>query len=140
MWNRVVTLRIREQGQSTVKHRAAYAIGTLVVSVAAIRMASVPVRSAAMPEPQAHAGAPSARSITFTRDIAPILFQNCASCHHAGDIGSFPLLKYEDARKRAHQIAQVTGSRYMPPWHADSHGEFAGERKLTSQQIADIQA
>ena len=123
-----------------MKRPGAYALGTAILLIFAIRLAAVPARSAAMAEPQAHVPTAAARSVTFTRDIAPILFQNCASCHHAGDIGPFPLLEYEDARKRAHQIAAVTGSRYMPPWHAQSHGEFEGERKLSSKQIADIRA
>jgi mono/diheme cytochrome c family protein len=74
-------------------------------------------------------------ALTFTKDIAPILLQNCASCHRPGEIGPFPLLSYQDAKKRAAQLVAVTESRYMPPWHADSHGEFLDERKLSADQI-----
>lgn len=77
-------------------------------------------------------------SVTFTRDIAPIMLQNCTSCHRAGEIGPFALQEYKDAKKRALQLAQVTESRYMPPWHADSHGEFVDERRLTVEQIGLI--
>ena len=73
---------------------------------------------------------------TFAREIAPILYQNCASCHHAGGVGPFPLLSYEDVKKHARQIAAVTAAHYMPPWKAEAgYGEFEGERRLTREQI-----
>lgn len=73
---------------------------------------------------------------TFARDIAPIIYQNCAACHHAGGVGPFPLLSYEDVKKHARQIAAVTAARYMPPWKAeDGYGDFQDERRLTQAQI-----
>jgi mono/diheme cytochrome c family protein len=96
---------------------------------------------AKMPMPMKNAFAPRARGpVTYTKDIAPILYQNCASCHRTGEIGPFALMSYKDAKKRAAQLASVTESRFMPPWHADSHGEFQDERKLTPEQIATIKA
>ena len=64
----------------------------------------------------AHAKAFSETPPTFTKDIAPILFQNCAGCHRPGEVGPFPLLTYEDARKRAKQVSKLTGNHIMPPW------------------------
>ena len=76
---------------------------------------------------------------TFHKDIAPILFAYCATCHRPGQAGPFSLLTYEDARKRAAQIARVTQTRYMPPWlPAPGFGEFADERRLTDDQIETI--
>lgn len=76
---------------------------------------------------------------TFTEHVAPIIFQNCATCHRPGEIGPFPLLTYQDVRKRARQIAEVTASRFMPPWHAESgHVEFLHPRVLTEPQIATL--
>jgi len=76
-------------------------------------------------------------NVTFTEHVAPILFQNCARCHRPGEVAPFSLLNFQDARKRARQIAEVTQSRFMPPWHA-GHGyvEFSNERRLTDEQIA----
>ncbi len=73
---------------------------------------------------------------TFNKDIAPILYQNCSSCHRPGEVAPFALLTYQDAVKRAGQIATVTRSRYMPPWKAEP-GEihFRDERRLTESQI-----
>src|SRR3569832_580243 len=77
---------------------------------------------------------------TFARDIAPIIQSKCASCHHPGEVAPFSLLSYEDVSKHAKQIAIVTKSKFMPPWKADSHGEFADERRLTDEQINTINA
>ena len=76
---------------------------------------------------------------TFT-DVAPILFQHCAVCHHPGGSGPFSLLTYKDARKHAGQIALVTKSRFMPPWLPDpGYGHFASEQRLTDDEIRIIQ-
>jgi tetratricopeptide (TPR) repeat protein len=78
----------------------------------------------------------SAAGVTFSKDIAPILFQYCAPCHRPGEAGPFSLLSYEDARKHAEQIAIVTGRRYMPPWPPEpGYGDFAGAKRLTDEQI-----
>jgi Flp pilus assembly protein TadD len=75
-------------------------------------------------------------AVTFHKNIAPILLEYCAPCHRPGESGPFPLLTYEDARKRAAQIATVTRRRYMPPWLPEPGIEkFAGERRLTDSAI-----
>jgi mono/diheme cytochrome c family protein len=77
---------------------------------------------------------------TFNRDIAPILYANCSSCHRPGEVAPFPLLTYQDAAKRAALIAGAVQGRFMPPWKAEpGYGEFSGERRLTDAQIALIQ-
>ena len=76
---------------------------------------------------------------TFNKDIAPILYQNCAPCHRPGQVAPFSLLTYQDAVKRAGLIAAVTAKRYMPPWKAEpGYGHFADERRLSDAQIALI--
>jgi hypothetical protein len=76
---------------------------------------------------------------TFSEDIAPIVFTNCAPCHRPGEAGPFPLLTYDDVKKKAKTIAAVTQARYMPPWPADpSYSHFLRERVLTDEQITLI--
>ena len=75
------------------------------------------------------AGAP-----TFTHDVAPILYKHCAVCHHPGQVAPFALLTYADASRRARLIADVTTSRYMPPWKPVA-GHFQNERRLTVAEI-----
>lgn len=75
--------------------------------------------------------------ITFNREIAPIVFANCLVCHRDGEVAPFALATYEQVAKRAGQIAQVAGSRIMPPWlPAPGYGHFVGERRLSEKQIA----
>ena len=82
---------------------------------------------------------PAADKITFTETIAPIIYQNCVTCHRPGEAAPFALISYEDVKKRGALIATVTKSRYMPPWHAaHGYGEFADERRLTDAQITAI--
>ena len=48
--------------------------------------------------PAASAGTP-----TFTKDVAPILYKNCAGCHRPGEMGPMSLLTYEQARPWMHE-------------------------------------
>ena len=76
---------------------------------------------------------------TFSEQIAPILYQNCVTCHRPGEAAPFSLISYDDVKKRGALIARVTQTRYMPPWHAaHDYGQFAGERGLTDAQIGKI--
>lgn len=79
--------------------------------------------------------------LTYCRDIAPILYQNCAECHRPGEVAPFSLLTYQDAAKRAKWIAELVESRRMPPWKAEpGFGHFVGERRLSDRQVAMFQA
>ena len=74
-------------------------------------------------------------TITFNKDIAPIIFSHCSPCHHEGQSAPFNLLTYHDVEKRRKQIADVTESGYMPPWLPEGdYGEFANDRRLTSDE------
>jgi hypothetical protein len=76
---------------------------------------------------------------TFGKDIAPIIFNNCASCHRPNAVAPFSLLSYQDVKKRAKQIAYVTEKRIMPPWKADQGDyEFKDARRLTGEQVGMI--
>jgi hypothetical protein len=69
---------------------------------------------------------------TFTKDVAPIIYKNCASCHRPGDIGPMPLLTYSQTRPWAASIREKVSTGLMPPWHStDPHGTFSNDRRLT---------
>jgi len=71
---------------------------------------------------------------TFSRDVAPILYQSCTSCHRPGEIGPMPLLTYKDVRPWARAIRDRVAAGTMPPRHADpAHGEFANDRRLSDR-------
>ena len=81
----------------------------------------------------------AAEPVTFNKHIAPLIFQNCSPCHRPGEAGPFTLLNYGDVRKHAVQIVAVTQRRFMPPWPPEpGYGDFVGERRLTTAQIALI--
>ena len=80
-----------------------------------------------------------AKEITFTEHVAPIIFQNCTSCHRPGEAGPFALMSYNDVRKRGKLIQLVTEDRIMPPWHAQKSAfKFHGDRRLSEEQISTI--
>jgi Flp pilus assembly protein TadD len=76
---------------------------------------------------------------TWSRQIAPILYNNCTTCHHPGGAGPFSLLTYDNARRWSAQILTVTQSRFMPPWLPEpGYGDFADNRRLSDQDLANI--
>ena len=81
----------------------------------------------------------TATSPSFTKDVAPILYKHCASCHRPGDIAPMSLLTYEQARPWAKAIREQVASGQMPPWHAaESHGTFSNDRRLSEQEKATL--
>jgi hypothetical protein len=75
----------------------------------------------------AYAAAP-----TYSKDVAPILNKNCASCHRPGDIGPMSLLTYEQTRPWAKSIRDKVSLGQMPPWHStDARGTFSNDRRLS---------
>ena len=79
------------------------------------------------------------KTVTFNKDVAPILFKNCAHCHRPGEIAPMPLLSYKDARPWARSIKEKVATGVMPPWHADPrYGEFTNDRRLAPNDIAAI--
>jgi hypothetical protein len=74
--------------------------------------------------------------LTFSKDVEPILRRNCVECHRPGKCAPFSLISYEDAARRARQMALVTEKRFMPPWSAEAGGvPFRDCRRLTNAQV-----
>jgi hypothetical protein len=73
---------------------------------------------------------------TYHRDVVPILQKHCQDCHRPGQVAPFSLLSYDQARKRASDIVNVTQDRLMPPWHASTSkgGPFRGARVLSEAE------
>jgi mono/diheme cytochrome c family protein len=79
---------------------------------------------------------PAPTTVTFTEDVAPIIFNNCTSCHRPGEMGPFNLMGYDDVRPRARRIVEVTRAHQMPPWKAaPSDFAFKGDRTLSPKDI-----
>ncbi len=77
--------------------------------------------------------------VTFSEDVAPILYKHCANCHHANDIAPMALITYQEARPWAAAIREAVLSRQMPPWKADPHyGKWSNDWSLSESDIATI--
>src|SRR5688572_7672956 len=82
---------------------------------------------------------PPPAPVTFNKDIAPIVFANCASCHRPGGVAPFSLLTYAEAAEQAEAIAAETLNGHMPPWLPAPGEPIVGERRLRPDQIGAIQ-
>lgn len=77
----------------------------------------------------------TAAELTFTHDVAPILYQHCVACHHPNDIAPMSLLTYKDARPWAAAIKQAVVTGKMPPWKADpAHGKWSNDARLSEAE------
>jgi Tfp pilus assembly protein PilF/mono/diheme cytochrome c family protein len=141
-------IRTNTPGTHRVSQRFAVSLlllaATLVTSASRYAHRSTAARQCGPPNEHRSGALPPAQSsqpVTFNRDIAPILFHSCASCHRPGEAGPFSLLTYSDAKTHAHQIAAVTERRIMPPWLPEpGELQFADDLRLCDEQIAWIQA
>src|SRR5262245_33429507 len=105
---------------------------------ALLGLASLIHETAASPRVQDGVATPSS-TVTFSRDVAPIVFAKCVTCHRPSGGAPFSLLTYDEVKGRAVQIAAAIERRIMPPWPPEpGHGEFIGNRRLSDDQIATI--
>lgn len=84
-------------------------------------------------------GAEAVEKPTYTKDVAPILFENCTSCHQPNASAPMSLLSYREVRPWAKSIQKNVENRTMPPWHASSEfGVFSNDRSLSDAEIQTI--
>jgi len=77
--------------------------------------------------------------VTFSRDVAPILYRACVTCHRAGQSAPMALFTYEQVRPWARSIRSRVSDHSMPPWHADEgHRKILNERRLSRADIDTI--
>src|SRR5438128_2607599 len=106
--------------------RALFLLGTLSILIMPFAVVS-------------SADGPAAAVPTFTKDVAPILYNSCVNCHRPGDIAPMSLVSYQDVRPWARSIKLKVVDREMPPWGASPlHGKFKDDRSLSDEQIATI--
>lgn len=80
-----------------------------------------------------------AQTNTWSNNIAAIIYDKCASCHHQGAIGPFELMSYNDAVAAASGILDAVTDNRMPPWPPDTtYRKFAHQRALNIQQKTAI--
>ena len=78
-------------------------------------------------------------AVTFSKDIAPLFFKNCVSCHRSGEIAPMSLMSYKEVRPWAKAIREQVASREMPPWHPDPrYGQWQNDRRLSQTDVEKI--
>src|SRR5579862_8899865 len=77
--------------------------------------------------------------VSFTKDVAPILYKNCVSCHRPGEMAPMSLLDYQSARPWAKAIQTAVVTQKMPPWFADPrYGHFENDSRLAARDVETI--
>jgi hypothetical protein len=77
--------------------------------------------------------------VTFTKDVAPILYRSCVRCHRPDEIAPMSLLTYKDARPWARAIKERVSKREMPPWFLDRTigiQKYKNDPSLSDREIA----
>ena len=78
-------------------------------------------------------------NISYSDTIAPMLSENCVTCHRVGGIGPFAMNDYNIVRGFSLMIREVVRTQRMPPWHADPHfGEFSNNRALSDEDVRTL--
>jgi hypothetical protein len=110
--------------------------GFIVAGVAfAVRRGQVSSQPTVNPPPARYLERPVG-TVTFSKDIAPIVFSHCAICHRPGQSAPFDLLTYAEVKKRVRQIVDVTERRFMPPWLPEPGlVEYADARVLSVDEL-----
>ncbi|MBI3853504.1 MAG: redoxin domain-containing protein [Verrucomicrobia bacterium] len=79
------------------------------------------------------------KTVSYAKEVAPILQKHCVTCHSHGNIGPFAMSSYEKVKGWSSTIQEVLLEQRMPPWHADPHhGAFANDRSLSSEEIQTL--
>src|ERR1700684_4089720 len=81
------------------------------------------------------------KTVTFAKDVAPILQAKCEECHHAGTAAPMSLVTYSETRPWAKSIRERVVTRNMPPWHLDKTigiQQFSNDRSLSDKQMQTI--
>jgi hypothetical protein len=107
--------------------------------IACLAIGSAWVSAVLAAAPGQYAKPPAKDVPTFAKDVAPIIYKHCASCHRPGEIAPMSLLTYEDARPWAKAIRDEVSEGHMPPWHAEApRGTFHNERLLSDAEKATL--
>ena len=116
-----------------MKSRAFASIGLAAVALMVMLATTVTIGQA----PTASAGP----QVTFTKDVAPILYKNCIRCHRPGEIAPMSLFTFEDARPWAASMKNRVSKREMPPWFLDRTigiQHYKNDPSLSEGEIATI--
>lgn len=79
---------------------------------------------------------PAAASVTYYKDIQPIMKERCSGCHDNGQI-AFSLSEYQDTVSKKEAVIAAVLSRRMPVWPAAAgHQLYKEDPSLSEAQLA----
>ncbi len=127
--------RLKRNGRVT-RHDLRQALDDILARKPVSEPATKPIGCAIVRERKT----PREGTITFYRDVLPIVQKNCQECHRPGAVGPFALMTYKQAVNWAEDIKEYTQERKMPPWKPVEGPSFHGERKLSDKEIQTLAA
>ncbi len=75
-------------------------------------------------------------SVTFCKEVAPILYEHCYECHRPNEIGPFDVSNFEELRGWADMVVEVIEQKRMPPWHAtETEYAFKNSRHFPAKSL-----
>jgi peroxiredoxin len=84
-------------------------------------------------------GSQAESTVTYYRDVLPILQKHCQECHRPNNVAPFPLMTYRQAVKWGPDIKEFTTTRWMPPWRvAEPKYYFQNERRMSDAEIQTL--
>ena len=103
-------------------------------------MVSLFLQASALQASAQPASAVARTAVTFAKDVAPVLQNNCQGCHRAGDVGPMSLRTYEEVRPWARSIKAKVVAREMPPYRYDQIGiqRLKHDLRLSEKDIQTI--
>ena len=130
-------LTYENQKKEATEHYLRDALNNMVAGKA-VQVASTEPLGCLINFPEKTARAEHA-NISYSEDIAPMLKDNCVSCHREGGIGPWAMTDYNMVRGFSLMIREVVRTKRMPPWHADPEvGHWANDRSLSDDQIKTL--
>lgn len=74
-------------------------------------------------------------TVTYWKDIRPVMDSKCVECHVGGGVGGFALDTFDKAKAYATASMSAVEDKRMPPWPPDpTCREYKGQRVLTDLQ------
>ncbi len=82
---------------------------------------------------------PAQVAVSYTRDVAPVLAEQCASCHREGGVAPFAMDSHTMVQGWSPMIREVLMTKRMPPGQIDAHvGDFVNDRLLDDEAVRNI--
>lgn len=79
-----------------------------------------------------------AQQLSFSKDIAPVFYNKCSSCHNDNGAAPFSIKSHKDIAQNLASIRYVISKEIMPPSKAKNDSMFINARSLTDIEIDNI--